>query len=580
MRSRPKTREGGQALIMVTIALVAMSGLIGMAVDFGWSYFMRRQAQAAADSAALAGARAAMTTIQTTGASALSCTNLSCGSQTSCGAGATGAWQSACDYAQQNGFTQGGDSGRQQVSVASGVNSPAAPPPTASNVNVRYWLTVRVSTTIPQLYSAVLGNANATIAARATAAITDYLVNGSIIALNREGDPAPSTGGTNGYGIWQQLNSYGTHPVLLAGSNSTIWTPNNGGMALASNDSGAGTNLGPFTFFLSPYLDTRGNLAGYGGWTATHSYTTQGDGSQFVDPYAGMGQPPMPTTAFAQNQFYGVPGGDLTSFCGMNCAPGVYYATTNGAPSGAPLTNTGSVTFANTTGSGPWGDYVFYGGLNVAGSAVNFGPGRYVLAGVANSSTPVLSFGSGSQISGGSGTDAGRIFIATDANYPGLSTIAPLPSPLTSSSFSYGQINIDAGSTGSVKLYGLGTAATPQNLPTDQNPHGYTLNDFGPAAIWQDQGFSDLTYTTNTTPQMVVGSNMQVDGILYQPRGAWLRVKPNAFLSGIGAPLTAAGGARLITGAVDIGSSGRLVLCTSGCSQGAPLWNHMVALVE
>ncbi len=39
---------------MVTLSLFAMFGMMGLAVDTGWSYFVQKQAQAAADAGALA----------------------------------------------------------------------------------------------------------------------------------------------------------------------------------------------------------------------------------------------------------------------------------------------------------------------------------------------------------------------------------------------------------------------------------------------------------------------------------------------------------------------------------------------
>ncbi len=53
MHKRRKT-SGGQALVMVTLALFSMLGMMGLAVDLGWSYFVQKEAQAAADTAALA----------------------------------------------------------------------------------------------------------------------------------------------------------------------------------------------------------------------------------------------------------------------------------------------------------------------------------------------------------------------------------------------------------------------------------------------------------------------------------------------------------------------------------------------
>jgi Flp pilus assembly protein TadG len=52
--SNRKTASGGQAIVMVTLALFSMAGMMGLAVDLGWSYFVQKTAQAAADGAALA----------------------------------------------------------------------------------------------------------------------------------------------------------------------------------------------------------------------------------------------------------------------------------------------------------------------------------------------------------------------------------------------------------------------------------------------------------------------------------------------------------------------------------------------
>src|SRR5487761_1895553 len=53
MRKR-KQSSGGQAIVMVSLALFSMAGMMGLAVDLGWSYFVQKEAQASADGAALA----------------------------------------------------------------------------------------------------------------------------------------------------------------------------------------------------------------------------------------------------------------------------------------------------------------------------------------------------------------------------------------------------------------------------------------------------------------------------------------------------------------------------------------------
>ncbi len=54
--------ERGQTLVLFALALIAVIGIIALAVDGGYAYVQRRRMQYAADAAALAGARAMLTT--------------------------------------------------------------------------------------------------------------------------------------------------------------------------------------------------------------------------------------------------------------------------------------------------------------------------------------------------------------------------------------------------------------------------------------------------------------------------------------------------------------------------------------
>ncbi|HXI40298.1 MAG TPA: pilus assembly protein TadG-related protein [Bryobacteraceae bacterium] len=155
----------GQALIMTTMALIPMFGLMGLAVDLGWMEFTKKSAQSAADAAAMA----AMLQFQSTIFSldyTCGVNGVICQAPTSCATLTTGYMHSGCAYAQLNGFSS---SGNQYVSLSSG----AGVPPTATGVqSSAYWVTARVNQTIPQLFSAVLGNSTGSIAARATAALS------------------------------------------------------------------------------------------------------------------------------------------------------------------------------------------------------------------------------------------------------------------------------------------------------------------------------------------------------------------------------------------------------------------------
>jgi hypothetical protein len=162
-------RRRGQALLLVTFCLIPMMGIIGLVVDVGFMYFLKKSAQTAADAAAWA----AVIEFNATNSG----TSFTCGvggvvCQTppaSCDTALitpTNPLESGCLYAKQNGFTT---SGRQTVTYQANVTGH---PPTAPGMNsAAYWVTYRVTQSVPQLFSAVLGNTSGLVAARATAAL-------------------------------------------------------------------------------------------------------------------------------------------------------------------------------------------------------------------------------------------------------------------------------------------------------------------------------------------------------------------------------------------------------------------------
>jgi hypothetical protein len=66
---RERNSQSGQALVLVVLLLVAMIGMVGLAVDGGILYSARRSAQSAADNAAMAGAYALCTEVDVASAS-------------------------------------------------------------------------------------------------------------------------------------------------------------------------------------------------------------------------------------------------------------------------------------------------------------------------------------------------------------------------------------------------------------------------------------------------------------------------------------------------------------------------------
>jgi len=162
--------QRGQALLMVTLAIVVIFGLLGLVVDVGWMHYRQLAAQTAADSAAAAAAQSALAfsgSTFTCGAN-----HVGCQSNTACPnplvSSPANSIDVACAYANSNGFAVK-TGGRQTVSVAAGAGTS---PPTAPGVTVAYWVTVRVSETVPQLFSAILGDTIGTVAARATAGVS------------------------------------------------------------------------------------------------------------------------------------------------------------------------------------------------------------------------------------------------------------------------------------------------------------------------------------------------------------------------------------------------------------------------
>jgi len=149
---------------MTTLALVPMFGLMGLAVDLGWMEYTKKSAQTAADAAAMA---ALLQFQSTTFSTTVTCGvgGVVCQAPTSCNPAPTSYLHSGCDYAQLNGFSS---SGNQYVSLQAGTGAPPTAPTVLSST---YWVTARVNQTVPQLFSAVLGNSTGRVAARATAAL-------------------------------------------------------------------------------------------------------------------------------------------------------------------------------------------------------------------------------------------------------------------------------------------------------------------------------------------------------------------------------------------------------------------------
>ncbi len=201
-REHSPDERRGQALIMVTLASIPMFGLIGLAVDLGWMEFVKKRAQTAADAAAMA---ALLQFQSTTYSSSFTCgaNGVVCQVPTSCSPTPSNYLHSGCLYAQLNGFSSAGN---QNVTMEAGVGVP----PTAAGVqSSAYWVTARVNQSVPQLFSAVLGNSTGLVSARATAALNP--AKDCIWVMDPSGSGALSMSGTpdlnSGCGVYINSNN-------------------------------------------------------------------------------------------------------------------------------------------------------------------------------------------------------------------------------------------------------------------------------------------------------------------------------------------------------------------------------------
>jgi Flp pilus assembly protein TadG len=551
-------KRRGQVLVMVTLALFAMMGMLGLAVDLGWSYFTKKTAQAAADAAALAAVR--YTYLQLANSDPpfiFDCqTTVTCQAITPCTHPATSPpgnnIDSGCLYAERNGFSTD-PNGRQNVTMQSDTTSPV---PTAPGVDVYYWVTTRTSEGIPQLFSSLFGNTSLA-SARATAAIVDSVFNGSLILLNRQQDCVPLEGGGNltcGVDLLVQANNNQGMDAVQADGGITMASTRHGedqDARFSGENTGGGVVRAPFTFIRG---DGTANLQGGAQWILPPD-NHKADRGLFTDPMSQLGgQPPPPTQLQAPP--VPVPGGHLL---GSNdpdnpavLTSGSYYATDprTGQATGQQMTLSGYIKFSS--GGSSFANYVFYGGLRnqSAGTTVEFDAGRYVFAGVkpnGNNARPLFDVQVNMTLLDQTTTfnqqpnDAGEIFIFTDTKYPGLQVPSDVVNAGLLDQLKMGTSGFQTGNNADilVNLHGL-------NPDSDAVPQ--ELKDFAPVVLWQDQQNSVVKYLDNgriktdcaefgagmegcpntdladpgsTMMFFKASPNLHLWGVAYQPRGAF-----------------------------------------------------------
>jgi hypothetical protein len=573
-------------------------GMLGLVVDLGLGRFQHRIAQSAAESAALSAASKALESIGQ--GDTPSCSfNASCQGATACPA--PGTLNSACLYAAQNGFTNGGVSGRQTVMIAADVGSSAPNVPAISDGI--YWAQVTTGQTSKQGFSSVLGKEEMSVRVRATAAILNRPMRQSLYLLNRQSDCVVSA---LGIGLVCGMDFLGLIDANVnAAGGITMASANARGTLLPQVAAGTVIGTAQFTSSYTHILGNGGiNTLGLSNWSPA-PVNGFPDSDDFRDPMRGKGQPPAPTGLVDRP----VPGGIITgnllsnllSGSPTNLPPGNYYATNplTGAPLGTPVTVVGNVQF--TDGANPpcggFCNYVFYGGLvTAAASVTTFSPGRYVFAGaqpVQGGPGVALSLGANSVVrdltplvngQAAQNSDAGEIFVFTDSQFSGLQ----VPAAIQNSGLSLPHAT--AGFQG-----GLGFKLTLHGLNSESSAVPANLKTFAPTVIWQDQANTTVRYQSNGTldvscgglcsrilsvpgsQQMILqGSQsggqpaVNIYGTIYGPRGSWITTL--GLLPGD----TIAGPLQIITGALQMAIQTRLDLSTLN----SPIRRRVVALVE
>ncbi|MGH9722179.1 MAG: pilus assembly protein TadG-related protein [Bryobacteraceae bacterium] len=567
--------ERGQALLLFALFLPVMLGMLALVIDAGWSYFVKKTAQTAADAAAMAAAADALQRIGSEDSAP--CEKLTC--QTAVPCPASGNLQIGCAYASANGFAPGGS---QSVQIASGAGPNA---PNVPNVPVDYWVQVTAKQSLPQWFSGAVSATGLTPAARATAALRKTNLNASLYLLNRTDDCFVSALNI-GLVCGEDFLALGSNRVIAPGG---IYMASSNASGIGLPKIAAGTVIGaldveaPFTYLLG-----KGGIQTLGS-TNWNSQPVNGfpDGDDFNDPMAGKLQPPAPTGLPDHPVPGGVIAGGLFASNAVILPPGNYYAVTpslplvRSVPTGLPVVVIGHVIFSDGQGTpcGGFCNYVFYGGLVTGAlSDVTFSPGRYVFAGaqpVAGGPGVGLTAGANATIkdrtplvngAAGPPNDAGEIFIFTGSDYPGL--VVPVDLREAGISFPQARAGLLGALNPSITLHGLNR--NHSSLPAELLP-------YAPVLIWQDRANTTLKFLADGkldrtcggpcsnilsapgSQEMIIAASQHgghagtnLYGTIYGPRGSWLT------LVGLLPGDTVAGPMQIITGALQMTLNARL----------------------
>ncbi len=157
----------GQSGLFIVFNLTLLFAVIGLSADVGVGYLARQQAQTAADSAATAAAMYASQNGYTCGSG-----GVICGAATACANPnvypPTNNLQAGCLYAAANGYLNGGNGGKQVVTMTGNTTTP---PGVAGNT-AAYWVQANISDYRAALFGLFAGVNSFVVNAVSTAGIT------------------------------------------------------------------------------------------------------------------------------------------------------------------------------------------------------------------------------------------------------------------------------------------------------------------------------------------------------------------------------------------------------------------------
>lgn len=387
-RLKAHKHQSGQTALMVTLTLPPILGLIGLVVDVGWIYWRKEACRTAAQAAAQASAMHASklnTAWPATCVSAISGIGVWCNATaTQCPATPTTTppnnFQTACLYAQANGFSAGG---RQNVRVSANNGSTTLAP----GVTTTYYVTVSVAEKIPLTFLTVLGAGNFGWAtANATAGITGATTGGCLYVLDPSGkDSLKATNNAHispSCGVY--VNSNDPEALLATGSASitTSGTPkppiqvtggvnvNNGGSLNPSATTGVAATPDPLSSLVKPWT----NCTGMGCPPTNCQYTGctgAADHCDYTNYILSSGSWGPPYTQLNPGIYCGTGGYPAITINNGNSATfnaGMYVINGGGVSIQSGAGNSGSGVIFYLTGTN-----ANYGGLNFAnGTTVNF----------------------------------------------------------------------------------------------------------------------------------------------------------------------------------------------------------------